>query len=86
MLRIETTEVDGISTVRLEGKLLAPWLHEFKALFEGNTPIPSMRLNLKDVDYIDAAGLELLSALRSQGLLIVASSAFVAKLLDHSKT
>lgn len=86
MLRIERTEVDGISTVRLEGKLLAPWLHEFKALFEGDTPIPSMRLNLKDVDYIDAAGLELLSALRRQGLLIVASSAFVAKLLDHSKT
>src|SRR5207248_2626343 len=76
MLRIERTEVDGISTVRLEGKLLAPWLHEFKALFAGDTPISRMRLNLKDVDFIDAAGVELLSALRRQGLLIVASSAF----------
>jgi anti-anti-sigma factor len=85
MLRIEKTETDGILTVRLEGKLLAPWLHEFKALFESDTPIPSMRLNLKDVDFIDAAGLELLSVLRRQGLLIVASSAFVAKLLDHTK-
>ena len=86
MLRIEKTVVDGISTIRLEGKLLAPWLDEFKALFQGGTPIRSMRLNLKDVDYIDAAGLEVLSALRRQGLLIIASSAFVAKLLDQSKS
>jgi len=86
MLRIEKTEIGGISTVRLEGKLLAPWLGEFRALFEGDTPIHAMRLNLKDVDYIDAAGLELISTLRSQGLLIVASSAFVAQLLDHPKS
>jgi hypothetical protein len=86
MLRIERTEVGGISTIRLEGKLLTPWLHEFKAQFEGDTPIDAMRLNLRDVDYIDAAGLELLSTLRRQGLQIVASSAFVAQLLDQSKS
>ena len=86
MLRIEKSDVEGISTVRLEGKLLAPWLPEFTALFEDGTPIHRMRLNLKDVDYIDAAGLEVLSRLRRRGLLIVASSAFVAKLLDQSKT
>lgn len=84
MLRIETTEVDGITTVRLEGKLLAPWLHEFKPLFEDGTPIQSMRLNLKDVDYIDAACLEVLAALRSRGLRIVACTAFVANLLHQS--
>jgi anti-anti-sigma regulatory factor len=43
-------------------------------------------LNLKDVDYIDAAGVKLISALRRQGVQIVASSAFVAKLLDESKS
>ncbi len=86
MLRIETTEVNGICTVRLSGKLLTPWLHEFKALFEGDTPIHAMRLNLIDVDYIDAAGLDLLSTLRRQGLQIVAASVFVADLLDHSKS
>jgi anti-anti-sigma regulatory factor len=85
MLRIEKTDADGISTVRLEGKLLAPWLREFQALFEGTTPLHSMRLNLKDVDYIDAAGVKLVSALRRQGVQIVASSAFVAKLLDESQ-
>jgi anti-anti-sigma regulatory factor len=86
MLRIEKTEVDGISTIRLAGKLLGPWLHEFKALFEGDTPIHAIRLNLSDVDYIDAAGLKLLSTLRRQGLQIVAASAFVAQLLDQSKS
>jgi anti-anti-sigma regulatory factor len=84
MLRIEKTEVDGITTVRLEGKLLAPWLHEFKTLFEDGTPIESMRLNLKDVDYVDAASLQVLSLLRRRGLLIVASTAFVAYLLEQS--
>jgi anti-anti-sigma regulatory factor len=86
MLRIEKSEIDGIATVRLEGKLLAPWLQEFKALFEDGTPIQSMRLDLKHVDYVDAASLEVLCALRRQGLLIVAASAFVADLLDQSNS
>ena len=85
MLRIEKTEADGISTVRLEGKLLAPWLGEFNSLFEESVPLGSMRLNLQDVNYIDAAGLELLRGLRRRGLQIVASSAFVAELLERSK-
>ncbi|HEY2464580.1 MAG TPA: hypothetical protein VGI32_11005 [Steroidobacteraceae bacterium] len=84
MLRIERTEANGISTVRLEGKLLAPWLREFQAQFEGATPLHSMRLNLKDVDYVDAAGVKLVSALRDHGVQIIAVSAFVAKLLDES--
>jgi anti-anti-sigma factor len=86
MLRIEKTVVDGICTVRLEGKLLAPWLSEFKALFSDGAQIHTMRLNLKDVDYVDAAGLKVLSALRRQGLVIVAASAFVANLLDRSSS
>ena len=84
MLRIEKTETAGIATLRLEGKLMAPWLPEFEALFAGGTPIQHMRLNLEEVDYIDAAGIELLSTLRRQGLLIAASSPFVARLLDQS--
>ncbi len=84
MLRIEKTEAAGISTLRLEGKLMAPWLPEFKALFNGGTPIERMRLNLEEVDYIDAESIELLSILRRQGMLIVASSPFVAQLLDQS--
>ena len=85
MLRIEKTKADGISTVRLEGKLLAPWLGEFNSLFGESVPLGSMHLNLKDVNYIDAAGLELLRGLRRRGLRIVASSAFVAELLERSK-
>jgi anti-anti-sigma regulatory factor len=85
MLRIETTDANGISTVRLQGKLLTPWLREFQVLFEGTTPLHSMRLNLKDVDYIDSAGVKLVSALRRRGVQIVASSDFVATLLDASQ-
>jgi anti-anti-sigma regulatory factor len=84
MLRIERIDADGIFTVRLEGKLLAPWLGEFQALFEGARPLHSIRLNLEHVDYIDAAGVKLVSTLRRQGVQIVASSAFVARLLDES--
>jgi anti-anti-sigma regulatory factor len=83
MLRIERSESQGISTIRLEGKLLGPWLQELRSLFDG-TSLKSMRLDLKHVDYIDAAGLQLISALRRQGVQIVAASAFVAKLLEES--
>ena len=84
MLRMDKTEANGICTVRLEGKLLSPWLHEFMAFFEDGTSLDATHLNLKDVEYVDAASLEVLAALRRRGLRIVACSAFVAKLLDQS--
>jgi hypothetical protein len=84
MLRIEKTEANGICTVRLEGKLLSPWLPEFVALFEDGAPLGATHLNLKDVEFVDAASLKVLTALRRRGLRIVACSAFVTKLLDQS--
>ena len=86
MLRIEKTQADGIRTVRLEGKLLSPWLSEFTAIFDDGTPLDATHLNLKDVEFVDAASLKVLVALRRGGLRIVACSAFVAKLLDQSSS
>lgn len=76
------SESSGIVTIHLEGKLLAPWVEELRAMVEENAGGRQLRLDLAAMTYVDAAGAELLTGLRSRGVEIVASSAFVAELLE----
>ena len=59
MLRITTNDHPRVLTLRLEGRLEGPWVLELEhcwrhALNGGNTP--TVRVDLSDVTYIDAAG------------------------------
>jgi hypothetical protein len=82
MLRISisgASAADG--TVKLEGKLLGPWVeevrHHFMAVDRGLLP----RLDLSCVTFVDRDGTELLRQLLRQGIQIESCSAFVAELL-----
>ena len=83
MLRI-TEVADGSGLLlKLEGKLLEPWVEELaraarRPLPEGHGPI---RLDLSSVTFADEAGVRLLRELLRQGVEIAATSAFVAALL-----
>ena len=80
MLRISQLETDGIVTLHLEGKLLAPWVAEVEALLPRGGSDRS-RVDLADVSFVDRAGAELLLDLRRRGVLLVGCSQFVAELL-----
>ncbi|MGO9467199.1 MAG: hypothetical protein ACLQVF_23910 [Isosphaeraceae bacterium] len=90
MLRI--ARVDGgtsesIVTLRLEGKLLGPWVGELRrACGELHVPPAGLSLNLSAVTFIDAAGVELLGALMSRGATIDGCKGFIAELLNLSET
>jgi hypothetical protein len=83
MLRITQSNArGGEAMVKLEGKLLEPWVDEVRRLFlaaAGNSP---RRLDLSTLTFADAAGTELLRQLLREGVAIESCSAFVAALLQ----
>jgi len=86
MLRITWIEVvssDSIRTLKLEGKLLGPWVDELSRVC-GEPPVSpsSLRVDLAAVTFIDSSGVKLVNDLIQRGATIVGSSAFIAELLS----
>jgi ABC-type transporter Mla MlaB component len=83
MLRITHTHGhDSVSTLRLEGKLLGPWVTE---LAQSCDELPCsqdcLRLDLSAVTFVDGAGVALLRDLLTRGATLAACSGLVAELL-----
>lgn len=84
MLRI--TIDDGTQsgrTIRLEGRLVGPWVEELARLYrellaDGQA---AAALDLRDVLFVDGAGLRLLSELRTRGVDLTHCPALVAEQL-----
>jgi hypothetical protein len=84
MLRI--TSLDGADStliLRLEGKLLEPWVDEVRRAYAMRTP---RQLDLSALTYVDAAGARLLRELLHEGAVICACSGFVSALLERDET
>jgi hypothetical protein len=90
MLRITWIEVgssDSIQTLKLEGKLLGPWVDELSRVCgEPRVSPNSLRLDLAAVTFIDSSGVKLVNDLILQGVAIVGSSGFIAELLSGRRT
>jgi ABC-type transporter Mla MlaB component len=83
MLRI--TRIDGedsMQTLKLEGKLLEPWIAE---LLSVSTPTNDLagqnRLDLSGLTYVDQAGTKVLKELILRGYTVSGCSGFIAELL-----
>ena len=85
MLRISRVEgrvSDSIPTLKLDGKLLGPWVEELsRACAAMEVPPNHLCLNLSAVTFIDSAGLAFLSDLIRRGTTISECSGFVQELL-----
>ena len=83
MLKVTQTNSHGRGAiVKLEGKLLQPWVDEVRALFLPPVPGSLPRLDLASLTFVDAAGVDLLRQLLGQGVAIESCSPFVAALLQ----
>lgn len=86
MLRITQLHHNGSLLLKLEGKLLAPWAGELRALVPDDTEAArNTLLDLHDVTFIDAAGTQLLKELMLRGVVIQSKSSFVDQVLHVSR-
>jgi len=76
MLRITVEKEDNVATLALEGKLAGPWVAELEQCWraaKAASAEASIRVHLRAVSYIDAAGKELLAEMYRQGVELVAA-------------
>jgi hypothetical protein len=83
MLRISEFRRDEARVVRLEGKLLEPWVEEVQGLFAGLEVATLPELDLSGLSFVDRAGVEMLQRLQRQGVRINACSPFVTELIGE---
>ena len=77
---------DQAETLKLEGKLLGPWVEELRNTCQSQAFTSNcIRLDLSAVMFVDAAGAKLLGDLMRQGAQITACSGYVAELLHLEK-
>ena len=83
MLKItHTTGRDSVSTLRVEGKLLGPWVAELaRSCNEVSCSPDCLRLDLSAVTFVDGPGVALLRDLLGRGVMLSACSGLVAELL-----
>jgi ABC-type transporter Mla MlaB component len=81
MLRITEVQFgNGHIVLRLEGRVVGPWVDELKIACERLMPRErAIKLDLAEVIYVDRKGLELLRKLQSQDVCLERCSPFVAQ-------
>jgi len=90
VLRITISNTNDAATIKLEGKLLGPWLPDVReALARARALSPRLhgriRVDLASVTFVDVSGEQMLHALRREGVELAACSSFVAELLQVGK-
>jgi anti-anti-sigma regulatory factor len=76
MLRISTHDDPQSLTFKLEGRLAGSWVQELHDCWQKTfaaRPKPSVRFDLTDVTFIDAAGKEFLAARYREGNKLIAA-------------
>jgi hypothetical protein len=86
MLRLtQIASTHRTQTIKLEGKLLGPWIDEVsKACAASTSPSSRIKLDLSALNFVDAAGERLLRELIARGIEVVACSSYVGELLRSS--
>ncbi|MHC5541043.1 STAS domain-containing protein [Singulisphaera rosea] len=87
MLMISRTEDGDLGCIlKLEGKLLGPWIGELElACGEARDRRERIRLDLSGLTYLDADGTRFIEGLLREGTRLVACSGFVAEMLQRPR-
>jgi ABC-type transporter Mla MlaB component len=86
MLRVTICNSPGESRLHLEGRLTGPWVMEAEACWKTMQSTPGDRaliVDLRDVDFVDSAGEQLLCLMHRQGARLVAASPMMAHLVGE---
>jgi ABC-type transporter Mla MlaB component len=87
MLKISEPTANHATTLKLEGRLVGPWVAELKNTCEQHLAAKrSINLDFADVTFADRSGLTLLLRLRAQGVMLVNCSPFLEEELRTAPT
>lgn len=84
MLKVTQTDDKAGTTLILEGKVLGPWVDELQSCWSGQATHQDgnpIRVDLRDVSYVDARGRDLLNRMASEGAVLVEASDFIRYVL-----
>jgi anti-anti-sigma regulatory factor len=82
LLRITEMEADGVITLYLEGRLVSGWVDEVRSAVAKRAAVATVRLDVTELRYADAMGIQLLGALHCQGVGLSSSSPFSSALIE----
>jgi anti-anti-sigma factor len=84
---VHASEVDGSVVLRLAGAVRGHWVDELRRLSSDILQRPATRLvlDLADVSFIDAGGLQLLRELSSRHVALTNASLFVTQQLERAE-
>jgi anti-anti-sigma regulatory factor len=83
LLRIIETFTDGIVTIQFHGRLAGAWLDEARSTISKHA-VASLRLDLTELRYADAAGIELLRSFQRKGIHITSHSPYSTALVEDT--
>ena len=90
MLRIHLEDTAETTTVRLEGKLIHPWIDELVDTWmklRTRVPRPSaIRIDLEAVSFVDERGRSTLFAMWRAGCELHGSGPFISALIEEIKS
>ena len=85
MLRITRQPIDDSTILlKLEGKLLEPWIEELQRSINGFTN--TIKLDLSALTFADAAGTQVLAELIRNGATLSACSGYISALMHVEKS
>ena len=86
MLRIDSLNENELTTLRVEGKLVGPWVRELERCWQKVVAVRQpqlVRINLSAVGFIDSEGKQLLCRMRREGAILVPTGCFMKSIVDE---
>jgi anti-anti-sigma regulatory factor len=84
MLRVTIHDSSSEFRLRLEGRLAGPWVRELELCWQTAQSIVRHRgltVDLRDVDFVDSAGEQLLATMHQHGAKLLAASPMTGNLV-----
>jgi anti-anti-sigma regulatory factor len=86
MLRITTLKTPMATTLRVEGKLMGPWVGELELSWRSIASEPAngrVCVDLSDVTFVDEEGKRLLEVMYAEGVKLKASGCVTRRLVEE---
>ena len=85
MLKVTTTNQNQTVTLKLEGKLVGPWVQEVTRVWDdtARTPRGGYVIDLRSVTFIDSPGKALLATMSRHGAQLIATDCLTRNIVDE---